>query len=524
MPIYNVPGEQQTIFADLAQFLAQHEVAGWAVGGWVRDLLLGKPGNDIDVAVDGAALPLARIFADHTGGAFVQLDDATETARIVWKTDPATLTRPLLMLDLVRLRALTIEADLAARDFTINALAVPLQFAQKASFQRDQILDPIGGLHDLDTRLVRQAAPTALADDPLRMLRAARFAAQLGFSIAPETDATLRAHVAHIDRVAVERVRDELLKLLAARHAAPWLSYLDDARLLTRIIPELEAARNCTQPPEHFLPVLAHLFETVTAWEWLYAQINGLHENIEATEPFWLPQAVKTYPDLAASLPFAERILGRMEADVGGGQQRYALFKLATLLHDVAKPQTKAVRPDGRITFYGHDALGAEVAATIGQRLRLGREAAAYLRLIVGEHMRPGQLRGLGAELTRRAVYRLLRDTREAAPDVLLHSLCDGMAVRGPYLSRVGWDYDIAWTAAILREAWGEKRQQQDERLITGKDVIEELQVAPGPVIGRVLAAVQEAHFLGEVQTRAEALALAARLIQAEGDTPATND
>ncbi len=507
--------------------LHEHGVAAWLVGGYVRDLLLERPSDDIDVAVDGAALDLARHIADATGGAFVALDDATESARIVWKPAHAGGDEPSALqssafrlspsafrLDLVRLRAPHIEADLCLRDLSINALAVPLAAALQPSFDHDALIDPTGGSHDLAVRRIRPCGPTTLQDDPLRMLRAVRFAAQLGFELAPEADASIRQNAALIDAVAHERVRDELLKLLAQRHAARWVIYLDTVRLLTRIIAELEPARDCTQPREHFLPVLDHLLETVGAWEWLYDQIEAQANNGDTiatttTDAALLPVAVQTHPQISAPLPFAERIVTRMQQPVMATHRRYALFKLATLLHDVAKPQTKQIKPDGGVSFYDHQVIGAETAGVIGQRLRLSREAIGYIQLVIREHMRPGQLNALGPELTMRAVYRFGRDTGDAAPDVLLHALCDHLAVRGPKLSVAGWAQHVAWTGNMLEALWTPQRTVQPMHLVTGSDLIQALGIEPGPIVGQLLEAIREAQFVGTIRTHDDALAFA---------------
>lgn len=514
-----LPAEHRSMLAPIQSFLAERGCSAWLVGGYVRDLLRGRSSGDIDIAVSGSALALARELADRTGGAFVPLHDETDTARIVWKSE---LAAPAVV-DLVRLRAPSIEEDLRLRDLTINALALPLNESLDAADLRGLLLDPTQGQADLRRRQIRPCGPTALTDDPLRMLRATRFAAQFGFALAPETDAALREHAHHIDTIAPERIRDELLKLLAARHAAPWLAYLDEVGLLTRIIPELEAARDCAQPTQHFLPVLAHLFETVCVWEWLYAQFVPASEDqsrfvaAEGILPtaFVEPVSVRTEPQLAMSQRFAALIRERMTQEVTNGHRRYAVFKFAALLHDVAKPLTMQIR-DGRITFYGHEDLGADIVRQIGQRLRLGRDATQYAERVVREHMRPGQLHALGSELTRRAIYRLLRDTGGAAPDVLLHSLCDHLAAKGPRATLSGWEHHVAWTDAVLGDVRTERPVVPKAQIVTGGDVIGYLGIEPGPIVGRILAAIDEALFLGEVTTREEALGLAAQIAHAD--------
>lgn len=484
------------LLAQLHTYLASHGAEGWLVGGYVRDLLIGRPSTDIDVAVDGDALALARGFADATGGAWVPMDEDTGTARIVWRKPSAGEPQ---VLDLVRLRAPTIEADLRARDFTINALALPLEAVVAQSDVAP--IDPLGGLADLGRRVVRSCSDHAILDDPLRMLRAARIAGGLGFEIVPELKEALLQHHLLIDAVSAERVRDELLKLLALPNAGHWLAFLDEVRLLTAIIPELEPARDCDQPGLlHYLDVLDHLLEAVVAADWLVAQLGG-----DEPEEAIAPDALWAFPDLRADLPYADRVRARLDEMVDGVPRR-ALFKLAVLLHDVAKPQTKAFKPDGGISFYDHDTIGAQIALAIARRLRLSRNAADYVRLIVREHMRPGQLNALGEALTMRAVYRFFRATGDAGPDVLLHSLCDHLAMQGPRLSLAGWAWHVRWTGEMLQVFYDQEAVSRPQPILRGDDLIRELGIKPGPEIGRLLERVREAQAAGEVRTREAAL------------------
>jgi poly(A) polymerase/tRNA nucleotidyltransferase (CCA-adding enzyme) len=225
------------------------------------------------------------------------------------------------------------------------------------------------------------------------------------------------------------------------------------------------------------------------------------------------PLALQTFPSLDARLPHAERLRARF-AETIDGVPRLALFKLAVLLHDVAKPQTKAIKPDGGVSFYDHQVIGAEIAWQIARRLRISRAGSDYVRLIVREHMRPGQLSELGAELSLRAVYRFFRATGDAGPDVLLHSLCDHLAMKGPMLVPAGWAWHINWTAQLLEMNYDETEQLRPEPLLRGNDVMRELGLDPGPLVGRVLEDVREAQAAGDIRTREEALDWARRYVQ----------
>ncbi|HMQ30195.1 MAG TPA: HDIG domain-containing protein [Chloroflexaceae bacterium] len=507
------------LLADLAAFLGARGVAAWLVGGAARDLALGRSPTDLDVAVAGDGFALARAYADARGAAFVPLDAARATGRVV------IAGAPPLTLDLAGLRGPTIEADLRLRDFTVNALAVALTGEDQRPRTKDQssavssarpsaFLDPTGGLADLRAGVLRACGPTSPRDDPLRVLRAARLCAGLGLRPDPGLAPLMREAAPGLAGVAPERARDELLKLLDAPSAAPWLRYLDDCGALTRLIPELEPARDCDQPNVHFLPVLAHILETVTALDWLIAAARRGGPGAAAEAPLareGLPVAVQTYPGLSDELPFADRLAALLGERRAGGHRRAALLKLAALLHDVAKPQTKEVHPDGKVSFYDHQTIGAEVAARVARRLRMSRQDGAYVALVVREHMRPGQLR-TSEVVTPRAVVRLFRDLGDAGPDVLLHELADHLATRGPNLDPGGWAAHLEWVGALLEVHYAPAPERRAP-LIDGHGLMEALGIGPGPRVGALLRAIGEAQAAGEITTREQALELARQLL-----------
>lgn len=498
--------ELEQTLGDLAGFFAAHGVDAWLVGGAARDLARGEAPADLDLAVDGDGLSLAKALADRAGGAFVPLDDERETGRAVLPGAPA------LTVDIARLRAATIEGDLALRDFTINALALPLALQGRPapiSLPPAAWIDPTGGLADLRAGRLRACGARSLSDDPLRTLRAARLGAALSLQAAPELAASIRAAAPGLEQVAPERIHEELLRLLDTPAAAPWLIYLDQTDLLTRIFPELVACRDYAPPGDLFYnTILEHLLETVAALEWL---VDG--DRRTAGDTAGLPAALLALPRLTRRLPYAERYAELLEQPRAGGHRRAGLLKLAALLHDVAKPATAELRPDGSVTFYGHQELGAEQVAAIGRRLRLSRNDTAYLALVVREHMRPGQLR-TAEVLTERAVARYFRDLGDAGPDVLLHELADHLATRGPRARPEAWVAHLQWVGMMLDAYWGAP-PERFVPLLRGHDLIQELGLQPGPRLGALLREVAEAQAAGEVHTREEALALARAKLEA---------
>lgn len=318
--------------------------------------------------------------------------------------------------------------------------------------------------------------------------------------------------------------RDVLLALLAGRWGATWLRALDAAGLLTRLIPELEAARAVDQPIVHFLPVLAHSVEAVAAVDWLLDELGlpapALPTGQPAPDPrdvglaHELPVAVQTHPELRYRSAYADELRRHFGTSVGG-HARAPLFKLATLLHDIAKPQTRQPKPGGGVSFHAHQNQGAEVAAQVAEHLGFDAAATSYIAMVVREHMRPGQLAALD-DLTWRAVRRFFFDTGESGPDVLLHSLADHMATRGPQLSPSAWRAQAAWVDEMLDTIWGQEPEPV-RPLLNGEELMQALGIGPGPLVGRILAALGEAQAGGDITTREEALALARRVLARHG-------
>lgn len=446
---------------------APRETAPALVGGVVRDAWLERDDADLDVAVPGGALAIARRVADRIGGAFVPLDAERGAARV-----QATPFR----VDVTDFRAETLEADLAARDFTVNALAVPLR--ELLARGRARVVDPTGGLADLRAGRLRPPGPGVLADDPLRALRGVRLEATLGLRLTRAALRMIRQVAPQLSRVAGERVRDELLAILALPSAARGLRRLDALGLLAVIVPEVEPMRATTQPAPHRFPVLEHCLRAVAGADRLLARLSELR-------------------------PFGEELAAHMAEPLGGGVERRQVVKLAALLHDVAKPETRSL-VDGRVRFFEHDAVGAARARTVGERLRLPERAIALLERLVRQHLRVMHLEAAGT-VTRRARYRFFRDLGEDTRDLLLLALVDAAAVSGASPLAV-------WRrSALVRDLLRGWQEQQaagvEPPLLRGGDVMERYGLPPGPTVGRLLERAREAQALGLVRTREEALA-----------------
>jgi poly(A) polymerase/tRNA nucleotidyltransferase (CCA-adding enzyme) len=310
----------------------------------------------------------------------------------------------------------------------------------------------------------------------------------------------------------IDGLREALIALLSHAGAAARLRALDAAGLLTRIVPELEPARDTDQPHVHFLPVLGHSIETVAAVEWLLAQIGVPSAGPADDDPARLPTAIRAHPELRYGSVYRDKLRQHFAEPIGTRYPHAALFKLGALLHDIAKPQTKQAKPGGGVSFHEHQTIGGEIAAAIARRLSFDDTETSYIRAIVREHMRPGQLSVLD-EVTLRAVQRYFYATGDAGPDVLLHLLADHMATRGPQIDIMSWIAQAKWIDALLDVIWGEVTEPTPP-LLNGNELMRELGLTPGPLVGKLLAAVGEAQANGAIGTKEEAIDLARRLIR----------
>ncbi len=475
------------LLSKVGNLLSETGVRAYLVGGFIRDVFLGRETADIDIAVASDALEIAPRVATAFGGRYVLLSDVDRIGRVVLVDRDAPSAGGRWEIDFSTFDG-SIEQDLERRDFTIDAMAVDLSWLRQGS-AGVQLIDPFDGWSDLNGGVIRAVTETAFEADALRLLRAVRLAAELGFSIDKETEALIRGGSCLIASVAGERVRAEMLRLLAVSQTRYFLSCLDDLGLLTAIIPELTQAKDVGQPSEHFWNVFDHSVETVAA------------------VGFLLRQGAWKYADdkVLAVTPWSAELAQHFALEVSSGSTRGLLLKLAALLHDIAKPQTRAVDERGRLRFLGHAGEGAAIAASIMERLRFSAREVSLVEVLVRHHLRLGQMSH--DELpSHRAIYRYFRDTGEAGIDILFLSLADHLATRGPHLEPAQWQEHAQMVEYVLARRFQDEGVVTPPRLIDGRDLISIFGMSPGPRVGEFLEAVREAQASGEVATREEAL------------------
>jgi putative nucleotidyltransferase with HDIG domain len=443
----------------------------WIVGGALRDELLGRPVRDYDVAVAGDPALAARALAKEVRGPVFRLSEAFGAWRVidrkgghVWDFSP--------------LQGETIEDDLRRRDFTVNALARP--------FEGGDLIDPLGGRADLEGRTLRVTGPEAYERDPLRALRLPRFVAELGFAPDAETERLTREAAPRLTEAAGERIFLELRRLVITDGAIPGLQLADRLGVLEAVLPELTALHGVEQSDYHHLDVYDHTLEVL-------AQQIAVEQRLD-----------ELFGDDAT------RVRAVLDEPLSDELTRQQALRFGALVHDIGKPVTRDVRPDGRITFMGHDALGERMVHDLCRRLRTSERFARFLGALTRHHLVLGFLVH-ERPLDRTQRYRYLRRTAPVEVEVTLLSCADRLATRGRRADEAtAVHLELARELMTAALDW---REHGPPRVpIRGDELAGELGIEPGPELGRLLGELEEAAYVGDADTREQAIALARRL------------
>ena len=443
---------------------------GYLVGGAVRDELLHRETCDFDVVSGQDPRTLARALARRLHAHVFELSEGFGGWRVVardqsWQVDVLALAHG------------RIDADLAHRDLTVNAIARRLGDGAYA--------DPFGGREDLAARRLRMVAAPAFAADPLRVLRVARLACELDFEVEPDTARAARTHARGLATVAPERVFTELRRVLAAPRALAGIGLLDQLGAIAVVLPELHELRGVEQSHYHHLDVYDHTLAVLASAIELQAEPERVFPGRGAVLTAWLSEPLT------------------------GEVTRGEALRFGALLHDIAKRQTRAVTDEGRITFMGHDVQGAEMAAAILTRLRASQRLSTHVAALTRHHLRLGFLVHR-MPLARRDIYRYLAACEPVEVDVTLLSVADRLATRGRNADRA-----IERHLALARELLHDALQWQRQRPrppVRGDELVRELGGAPGPWLGELLRELEEAAYAGEISGREQALARAREL------------
>lgn len=447
----------ERIFETVARVADRENVEVYVIGGFVRDHILGRvhPDKDIDIVVLGDGPAMARAVA---------MEISRDIRVTVFKTFGTAMFRyENYDIEFVGARKEsysadsrkpsvipgTLEDDQNRRDFTINALAISLNRNNPG-----EVLDPFGGLDDLHNGIIRTPLDpdTTFSDDPLRMMRAVRFATQLGFTIDPETLSSISRNAERIKIVSAERITTELNKIMATETPSRGFTLLEETGLLKIILPEIDRLKGVEDK-----------------------EGKGHKDNFHHT--------VKVLDNLA------------LKSDD-------LWLRWAALLHDVAKPATKKFVKGTGWTFHGHEFLGAKMVPEIFKRLKLPlNDRMKYVQKLVGLHLRPISL--VQEEVTDSAVRRLLFEAGEDIDDLML--LCEADITSGNRMKVQKHRDNFALVRRKLKEIEEKDAVRTFQPPVHGDEIIATFNIPPGPVVGVIKSAIKEAILDGEIPNQHEA-------------------
>ena len=445
----------------------------YIVGGAIRDILRGRSPIDYDVAVAGDPFEFAHQVAKNTEGRLVEIGKSGQTImRVVTEK---------IMIDISRIKGASIEEDLQARDFSINAMAYDLYAYQ--------LIDSLGGQRDLADKTIRMVSNNIFKQDPVRLLRAFRIAAMLRFDIESHTKSAIEKDAALINQSAGERVREELFKIFQSTKSHAYLCQLAETGLLFTTLPELLGLKECRQNRYHQFDAFAH---TLQAYDYLEQLLDGDHDQ----------------PCLAVKgALLANRI----------AEARVPLLKFSILLHDIGKPAVQTTDSDGSIHFYGHERQSSLMAEAICKRLKCSTRDADSIAFLVYHHTRPLFLfKSLNKKKdVSRAVTRFFIKCAEHVPDLLMCATADmlGKEKEQNDRSRAFIRFANQLLAAFETDF---KPKKSKPALITGRDLIDEFGLQPSPRFKKILDRVEEERLSRSDMTRQEAFAMVRKLISTE--------
>jgi len=472
------------------------DVEVYLVGGAVRDLLTNRLSPDFDFALPSSGISLARTIANALKADFMVLDDERDTGRVVITNEDDTLT----YLDFATYRGASLEEDLRDRDFTINAIALNLH-----DFT---IIDPLNGGSDIRAKVIRACSPTSLIDDPVRILRAVRQAAAFGFTIDKNTRELMKQAADKLGSISVERLRDEVFKMLGGPKASASIRALEMLGVMPHLMPELLKMKGVTQSPPHIHDVWSHTLAVLDHLDYLLTTSLRLDFDPEKTSDMFMG---------LVSLKigrYREQIARHFANPLNPNRSHRSLLFFAALYHDVCKPDTKSIDENGRIRFFDHDTKGAEVAAERARSFNLSNDEVERLQKIVNHHMRfhffADRLEKDNQPPSRKAVYRFFRDSGAAGVDLVLLALADVRGTKGNDLTQDTWTAYLDIARILLENYWERPEEVVNPpRLLDGNELMKELKLKPGKIVGQLLESIRENQAAGKISDREQALTFA---------------
>lgn len=474
----------------LDYLLSLDEPRFYLVGGAVRDALLKKPSHDLDFIVEGNSITSARSLADHIQGAFYVLDDVRKYARVIGSDEEGNR----IVLDFAPLNQGDLNADLRSRDFTVNAIA------WSVSSQNENLIDPLGGAGDLEQKILRPCSERSFLDDPVRMIRTARFAVEYDLKPSELIDEQIHAVLPKLAEVSEERKRDEFFKILENRRVVNALEILQNLQVLENFLPEVKALVNFTQGSPHQFNGWQH---TLKAVGYMEVMLNYVVERKQVPQSLPFFEAVfhlldRFFDDFHLAL--------QQSMNVNRDLRSLALF--ASLFHDVGKPLDVGLESNGRIRYIHHADLGAKAAAVRAKKIALSKMEVQWLESFIKNHMLLHDMDISASEAEQRLfLHRFFRSAGSSSPYVALFTLADLLATYDNTLTEERWQAGLYRCEKAL-QGWFNEYAVLAEPVpfFNGDELQKEFHLKAGKKLGILLRDLQEAQAAGFVTSRQQAI------------------
>ena len=430
----------------------------YLVGGAVRDYLSGKCTHDRDLIVcDLDAKEFSQKLCGLLDATFVPLDETNKIYRLVLKDK-------INYIDITNPIENSLEKDLIRRDFTINSIAI--------NIKTGEIVDINNGIKDFNKRQINLISTDNLIDDPLRMLRAFRFQAHLGFEISDEIKDFVDNNAQLIHKSAKERINYELMKLFAGSYSDTAL--LNMGKLLYEILPVVKELQQVPPNSHHHLDLFHHSIETVKQIQYLYNNSGDI-------------------------------VKGHLDSIDFGGFSRLAHLKFAGFLHDIGKFSTWKVI-DGRHRFIKHDDVGSKMSVQILKKMCFSNKQIEYISSIIKNHIYPSSVIS-APEVNDKVMMRFVRKMDLNSIDVIIIAMADRLSARGPEITEEIIDNNIRGLSNLLDFYLSKKETLKPlPILLDGNDIMRILSIKPSKKIGDILDTLHEAQISGDITTKEDAI------------------
>lgn len=433
----------------------------YLVGGVVRDVFLNRKNYDKDIIVcNEDAKTFAIRFAQKHSGTCVTLDEVNNIYRVCMsdKVNYVDITNPINN---------SLEEDIKRRDLTINAVAM--------NIKTEEIIDLVGGLDDIKNGIIRAISEENFIDDPLRILRAFRFASVLGFKIEKETKNIIEKHKSLILNPAVERRNVEILKLFGGKYAHEIILDMDNFGLIEKLFTSMVDVKKVPPNTHHHLDLFHHLVETVK-------QIQNIYENS------------------------SDEVKEHLEKVDFGGDTRLAHLKFAGFIHDIGKFSTWTIEEDGRHRFIGHDEVGAKMAKTLLKQNKFSKKQIEYISFIIRHHIYPSSVVS-APEVNDKIHMRYVRKTEDNAIDLITVAKADRLSAQGVAVTKEMTENNINGLNALQDFYIKIKPTLKPiPKLIDGGEVMTLLNLKPSKELGLLMKSLHQAQLDGIVNTKTEAI------------------